>query len=553
VNRVREIQHVDEASACRTDRDNPTGASAPSIGPVDHIKIVVIFERCAAKRAAAARGSPRARARARRLLARRGMRIRFDRGTLVLEPRDGTHANASAEPAAIEGAVWDVQSRAWRVPAERHAELIARLGDVDDEVRPCRLADRWILPPLRWYQEAALAAWLAADRRGVVALPTGAGKTLVAMAAIARLGVAALILVPTRVLLDQWARALAAAWPLPIDGRDASTSRASSIGRLGDGEHQLAPITVATYASAVGWAPRIGDRFGLVIVDEAHHVGAWCPGEVLEMLVAPFRLGLTATPPDAPRELAARVGPVVYALAIDELVGDGLAAYRLETVPIALEREERERYRTLRARFAGAYAEQARRGELGWRRFVRQAARSARGRAALYAWRGYRALLAYPAGKREALRELLRRHAGQRTLVFTADNATAYAIARELLVVPITHEIRKAERAAVIERFRAGELSVLVSSQVLDEGLDVPDADVAIIVGGTSSSRRHVQRIGRVLRPRDGKRAVIYELVVLESTEADYVQRRRARLGPDAAPTSVGPVARDQTAAGGAP
>ncbi len=140
------------------------------------------------------------------------------------------------------------------------------------------------LPELRWYQTTALARWKAAGRRGVIALPTGSGKTLVAIAAIATLATPTLILVPTRVLLDQWACALAACWPHPI-------------GRLGDGDHQIAPITVSTYASAINWAPRIGDQFGLVVVDEAHHVGAWCPGEILEMLVAPARLGLTATPP----------------------------------------------------------------------------------------------------------------------------------------------------------------------------------------------------------------------------------------------------------------
>jgi superfamily II DNA or RNA helicase len=354
----------------------------------------------------------------------------------------------------------------------------------------------------------------------VVALPTGAGKTLVALAAIARLGVAALCLVPTRVLLDQWARALAACWPHPI-------------GRLGDGEHQVAPVTVATYASAVVWAPRIGDRFGLVIVDEAHHVGAWCPADMFEMLVAPARLGLTATPPERSGALARHVGPVVYALGVDDLAGDALAAYDVITVPVALERDERLRYRELRGRFATVYAELARATPgLGWNEFVGLAATRADGKHALEAWRAYRSIIAYPAGKRDALRELLARHAGSRTLVFTSDNATAYAIARELLVMPITHEIGKAERAWALDRFRAGELPVLVSSQVLDEGIDVPDADIAIVVGGSSSTRRHVQRIGRVLRPRDGKRARVYELVVGETKEVEYVERRRAGFTP---------------------
>jgi superfamily II DNA or RNA helicase len=446
------------------------------------------------------------------------MRIRFDRGTLVIEAE-----LAGEEPGALPDAAWDQELRAWRVPAERHGAVIEQLAAagvrISDELRDRRADLGWTLPALRWYQDAALACWEAANARGVIALPTGSGKTLVALTAIARRGVAALCLVPTRILLDQWARALAACTGQPI-------------GRLGDGDHQVAPVTVATYASAVGWAPRIGDRFGLVIVDEAHHVGAWCPAEIFEMLVAPARMGLTATPPDDAGALVRHLGPVVYARSIADLKGDGIADYDIEIVPIALDREERRRYRELRGRFAASYsAFQRYLPDAAWHEYVRDASHTSQGRAALAAWREYRALLAYPGGKRAALRELLARHADRRTLVFTADNATAYAIARELLVMPITCEIKKPERAQAIEGFRSGERPVLVSSQVLEEGFDVPDAEVAIVVGGTASARRHAQRIGRVLRPRDGKRARVYELAVTETTEVSYVERRRQGLG----------------------
>jgi superfamily II DNA or RNA helicase len=258
------------------------------------------------------------------------------------------------------------------------------------------------------------------------------------------------------------------------------------------------------------------------------------------MLAARVRLGLTATPPPPGGALGERIGAVVYSLPVDALTGDALAEFELVPVPIELAPAERERYLLLRGTFAAVYSRMARRmRNLGWTEFTREATKSGEGRRTLEAWRGYRALLAYPTGKRAALAELLQRHAGARTLVFTADNATAYAIARELLVVPITHEIGRDERAAVLERFKTGEISVLVSSQVLDEGFDLPDADVAIIVGGTASARRHVQRIGRVLRPRPGKRAVVYELAVTETKEVEYVKRRRAGL--------------EQAAVGGAP
>jgi len=442
------------------------------------------------------------------------MRIRFDRGTLVLD-----QITEASKPAVLDGAVWDPELAAWRLPASRLSELRVRLADSNvrnpsDTIAPPRLEATWQIPELRWYQRAAIDAWRAAGERGVVALPTGTGKTLTAIGAIGELGVATLIVVPTRVLLDQWARALAQVWRFPI-------------GRLGDGDQVVAPITVATYASAISWAPRIGDAFGLVIVDEAHHVGAWCPHEVFDMLVAPARLGLTATPPEPGGALDRAIGPVSYALGIADLVGDALAEFDLETVPAPLDRTEREVYRECRGRFNEAYSRFSRQQPgATWREFVRHASTSRDGRAALSAWRASRAVLAFPQAKRAAVTALLARHAGERVLIFTFDNATAYAIARALLVNPVTCDIGRRERADMLARFRSGEAPVLVSSQVLDEGLDVPEADIAIVVGGTASQRRHVQRIGRVLRPRPGKRARVYELATGAEMEM-VVERRR--------------------------
>jgi superfamily II DNA or RNA helicase len=415
------------------------------------------------------------------------------------------------------------------------SELRGRLAAKDvrftDTLHPPALESAWSLPELRWYQRASVSAWRDSGDRGVIVLPTGAGKTVVALAAIAELGVATLVLVPTRVLLDQWARALAKVWPHPI-------------GRLGDGDHSVAPITVSTYASATTWAPRIGDRFGLVVVDEAHHVGAGCPGEILEMLIAPARLGLTATPPAGPSEwaLARQIGPTVYSLGIEALRGTDLADFDHVLVTVQLDTEERALYQRLRGEFSAFYAQQQRSlPGIGWRDFLTTSQRSLVGRDALAAWRGSRALLAYPAAKRAALRSLLENHAGDRVLLFTADNATAYAIARELLVVPITCDIGRTERAEMLDRFRTGECSVLVSSQVLDEGFDVPDAEVAIVVGGTASQRRHAQRIGRVLRPRPDKRAAVYELVVADSAELRQMHGRRGVMRAPSRPRTRAP------------
>jgi superfamily II DNA or RNA helicase len=165
-----------------------------------------------------------------------------------------------------------------------------------------------------------------------------------------------------------------------------------------------------------------------------------------------------------------------------------------------------------------------------WQEFVSAASQSAEGRAALNAWRRTRRLLSLTKAKTEAVRSLLSRHRDSRVLVFTADNESAYAIAREHLIMPVTCDISRAERERALAAFRAGELGALVSARVLNEGIDVPDADVAIIVGGTHGEREHIQRVGRLLRPAAGKRAVVYELVTMATNEARQAAERRRGL-----------------------
>ena len=134
------------------------------------------------------------------------------------------------------------------------------------------------------------------------------------------------------------------------------------------------------------------------------------------------------------------------------------------------------------------------------------------------------------AAKRSCLAGILARHASDRTLIFTADNDAAYEIARRHLVMPITCDIGRKERAEALTDFRDGTLRALVSARVLNEGLDVPDADVAVVVGGALGEREHVQRIGRVLRPRPGKRATVHELVLRGTMETRAAMRRRERV-----------------------
>jgi superfamily II DNA or RNA helicase len=116
---------------------------------------------------------------------------------------------------------------------------------------------------------------------------------------------------------------------------------------------------------------------------------------------------------------------------------------------------------------------------------------------------------------------------GRRTIIFTNDNDTAWRISQRLLAPCITHHTDTKERRAWLDAFGAGEIHVLVTSRVLNEGVDLPSAEVAIVVSGTGTVRESVQRLGRILRPGPDKQAVLYELVTEGTTETRTSERRR--------------------------
>src|SRR5213078_1814477 len=159
-------------------------------------------------------------------------------------------------------------------------------------------------------------------------------------------------------------------------------------------------------------------------------------------------------------------------------------------------------------------------------RFIQETCRSREGRAAFQAYREQKKLsLAAPA-KLQVLQRLLDRHRHDRVLIFTYDNVSVYQIARRFLVPAITHQTKTRERQQILARFQTGEYNVVVTSQVLNEGVDVPAANVGIILSGTGSVREHVQRLGRLLRKLGDKQALLYE-VVTRGTGEEYTSQRR--------------------------
>jgi superfamily II DNA or RNA helicase len=136
------------------------------------------------------------------------------------------------------------------------------------------------------------------------------------------------------------------------------------------------------------------------------------------------------------------------------------------------------------------------------------------------------------------LADLMARHYPERTLIFTDDNATVYRISQDLLIPAITHQTPVKERHEILTKFRQGDYRSLVASRVLNEGVDVPDASIAIVMSGTGSAREYIQRMGRILRKSKDptKLAILYE-VVAEDTNEEAVSRRR-KPGQKAKPRS---------------
>jgi superfamily II DNA or RNA helicase len=447
------------------------------------------------------------------------VRVAFKDGTLIVDGPPDAMDLLSA------WCLEDPRIGCWRAEARFYAPIILSLHregvpfeDTARAYEPTDLPLQQSHPP-RDYQRDALDAWIAEERRGVVVLPTGSGKSLVADLAISTTRRPALVVVPTLDLMAQWVNRLERAFGIPV-------------GMLGGGNRELHDITVSTYDSAVLTVEFFGNRFGLLVIDECHHLPSAVNQQLARGSIAPFRLGLTATPEreDGGDDLLAMLlGPVCYRRDIDELEGHVLSPYRTVRVPLPLDPDEAQQYEEARQIYVSFVRQQGIRFSSpdGWNRFLTLSARSAEGRAAFEAYLKQKQIARSGRAKIRALWDLIRRHAGERMLVFTADNGTAYELGRRFFLPVLTHQTAVAERREFLDAFRRGDYPVLVTSKVLNEGVDVPEASVGVVVSGSGSTREHVQRLGRILRPAAGKNAVLYELISLGTSESYVSERRR--------------------------
>ena len=443
--------------------------------------------------------------------------LRFQDGTVIVD-------GAKCEDLPT-GFLWDHRIQAPRGPAFLYPLVVYRA--LERQIPYKDLARQWkalddlklhLQKQPRKYQNNACQAWLENNRRGIVVLPTGSGKSFVAELLISIVKRPTLIIAPTLDLVGQW-----------YD--NIRTSFDEEVGILGGGFHEVRRLTISTYDSAQLYLSKYGDRFCFLIYDEVHHLPS--PSNILasKTSMAPFRLGLTATlEREDGREsiLNSVLGNVVFRKEITELSGSFLADYEVVRIWVDLSEEELQAYQTAREEYLSFLKEkQIVMSSGGWNVFLREASRSKIGRQAFLSYQIAKRISHGADSKIRVLGNVLARERGRKTLVFTNDNATAYKISNMFLIPCITHQTDVKERRSLLGKFASGTLPILVTSRVLNEGVDIPEAEVAVVLSGTGTVREHVQRLGRILRPRLGKKAIMYELVAAGTTEHFTSERRR--------------------------
>ncbi len=375
---------------------------------------------------------------------------------------------------------------------------------------------------LRDYQEEAFKAWLSNKGRGIIALPTGAGKSIVALAAITHIAVRTLIVVYTKEQALQWRDFLLKYTSVP----------SSMIGLFYSEEKKLSPITITTYQSGYRYINQISPYFDMIVIDEVHHLPAEKFKYIALHSLAQYRMGLSATPEREDgkhEELFPFMGGIVYYKSPDELIERGyLAPYQLITVKVKLDKDELIKYRQLRELYhkyaKGATFEKILEGaRKGISEFIE----------ALRIHSELRRLIANSKSKINKTVEIAirERELGNKVIIFTQYVDQAREIAEKTRGLLLVGDMPENERKRVLEMFKHNPQGILVVTTVGDEGIDIPDANVGIIVSGTGSRRQFIQRLGRLLRPKTkGGYARLYEIIVEKTPEEYQLKKRHASI-----------------------
>jgi superfamily II DNA or RNA helicase len=440
----------------------------------------------------------------------------FDKGTIVV--RGELRAPYTSYDSRVKG--FRAQALYYREIIEYFERSRIVYTDRASDLVPCPELTSSL--KLRGYQDESLKRWIEAGRRGIVVLPTGSGKTVIAIKAIELINEPSIVIVPTLDLVQQWKSRLC---------KEFNTE----VGVCGGGDNTIQAITVSTYDSAYLRAGELGNRFSLIVFDECHHLPAEGYRQIAEMFISPYRLGLTATyerEDGLHRDLPRLVGGIVYRLKPDDLVGEYLADYTLQRISVPLTEYELTEYRTNYTVFKDYLRKIGipQSDPQSLLKIIWRSNRDSEARKALLARNKALSISFNSESKIEALRMVLDEHPNERMIIFTQHNDLVHRISKEFLLPYITHRTQKEERADILQTFRDGGYRAIVTSRVLDEGIDVPEASLGVIWSGSGSSREFVQRLGRLLRKREGKMARLIEIISEQTSESRVSWRRKRRL-----------------------
>lgn len=388
------------------------------------------------------------------------------------------------------------------------------------------------------WQKEALARWKAENCRGVVEAVTGAGKTVVGIsAAIEHLeqGGFVLMVVPSLELLRQWETKL----------RDYLPN--IRIGIFGGGsqvtfrDHEVIVATVNA-ARRYELSPPKG-RKGLLIADECHRYGSECNKDALDERFE-RRLGLSATYRRNDNGnadwLEPYFGETCFTLDYKRAIKDGvISQFSVALIGVSFtdaERIEYDEYSEKLYRLKRKLLERFDLTEEPFGEFMKEVSLLAYGgyeeatgiaRSYLSAFEKRRALLAESPAKIKGLLKLVGAISrANRTLVFTQTVASSEQVAEILRQCGIEAQavhskMKMDERRRILSEFGTGKLKAICAPQVLDEGIDVPEADLAIIVAASKTRRQMIQRMGRVLRRKEDGRRARFALLYVEETSED--------------------------------
>lgn len=373
------------------------------------------------------------------------------------------------------------------------------------------------------FQSEALNAWLNNNYCGIIILPTGAGKTIVACAIINELKIKTLIVVPTIVLMEQWKNQLI----------DTLGLKDQDIGMFGGGEQSVKPITISTYNSASLYLRRLRAQFGLLIIDEAHHLTGTSNETIADGYIAPARLAITATltPNDPALEVLMSKGfnRIIYQKIPSELQNQEIISpYKLISIIVPSTAESSTDYKEKISIFTDYLNKNRLFGPNAFELLTMRVNRDPEAYRALQAYKEAKKLAFVPIVKLKEVEKLLISHKDDKTIIFSDYIDFCEQIGREFFIPVLTHRTSKNERSSILNLFRNLPNAKICVGKIFDEGIDIPSATIGIIVSGSGHPRQFIQRLGRLLRPHPNKgEAILYEIISSETLEEKTSRRRK--------------------------